>query len=92
MEFKLEEIEDRGITHELKIKAEYFIQKLHNRKNFEIRLNDRNYQVGDFIKYNVIDNSTLNEVAQEKLYQITYIANFEQKENFVVFGDRLVNI
>ena len=80
------------MTHELKIKAEYFIPKLYNRKNFEIRLNDRNYQVGDFIKYNVIDNSTLNEVAQEKLYQITYITNFEQKENFVVFGDRLVNI
>lgn len=89
MRFDLDEIKYTGITHELKIKAEYFIQKAYGRKNFEIRLNDRNYKVGDLVRYNVIDDSTLNKIAQTELYQITYITNFEQKENFIVFGDKL---
>ena len=34
-------------THELKILPQYYKAAINNTKNFEIRKNDRNYQVGD---------------------------------------------
>lgn len=34
-------------THELKVLPEYFEAIVDGRKTFEIRYNDRNYQVGD---------------------------------------------
>jgi len=40
--------------HELKIKAEYMQAIALGRKKFELRKNDRDYQEGDLIKFNVI--------------------------------------
>lgn len=37
------------VTHELKINRQYYEDILSNRKKFEVRKNDRNYQVGDFL-------------------------------------------
>lgn len=39
-------------VHELKIKEEYYRDVALGRKTFELRKNDRNYQVGDLIKFN----------------------------------------
>ncbi|EKE9396612.1 DUF3850 domain-containing protein, partial [Listeria monocytogenes] len=36
-------------THELKILSEYFWDIAEGRKTFEIRKNDRNFQVGDYL-------------------------------------------
>lgn len=76
--------------HYLKIKAEYANAKLKGDKPFEIRLNDRNFHVGDVIRYTCIDSQIVDEKIREKLYYITYITNFEQKDGYVVFGDREV--
>jgi hypothetical protein len=76
--------------HNLKIKAEYASAKLRGDKPFEIRLNDRDFQVGDIVNYTCIDSSIFNEKISKKLYYITYITNFEQKDGYVVFGDREV--
>lgn len=76
--------------HNLKIKAEYAKAKLLGDKPFEIRLNDRDFNVGDEVKYTCIDSSIINEAISKKLYYITYITNFEQKDGYVVFGDREV--
>lgn len=76
--------------HYLKIKAEYANAKLKGDKPFEIRLNDRNFHVGDVIRYTCIDSPIVDEKISEKLYYITYITNFEQKDGYVVFGDREV--
>ena len=37
------------VTHELKICRQHYEDILSNRKKFEVRKNDRNYQVGDFL-------------------------------------------
>lgn len=37
--------------HELKIKDEYFKEVLRENKTFELRKNDRDYQVGDLIHF-----------------------------------------
>lgn len=76
--------------HYLKIKAEYANAKLKGDKPFEIRLNDHNFHVGDIIRYTCIDSPIVDEKISEKLYYITYITNFEQKDGYVVFGDREV--
>lgn len=76
--------------HNLKIRYEYMQAKLDGVKPFEIRKNDRNYQEGDLVRYTVIDNEKLNEVVKDKIYTITYITNYEQKDGYVVFTDKEV--
>lgn len=74
--------------HNLKIKVAYASAKLRGNKPFEIRLNDRDFKVGDIVNYTCIDSSIFNEKISKKLYYITYITDFEQKDGYVVFGER----
>jgi predicted RNA-binding protein with PUA-like domain len=69
----------------LKILPEYFDAVWDGIKTFEIRKNDRNFQVGDEV--------ILQEYDPEKGYTgsglvviITYITNYAQKDDYVVFG------
>lgn len=39
-------------VHELKIKEEYYKEVALGRKTFELRKDDRDYEVGDLIKFN----------------------------------------
>jgi len=41
--------------HFIKIRKDYAIMHLEHGKNFEIRLNDRWYQVGDKVTFTVVD-------------------------------------
>ena len=61
--------------------------KLKGDKMFEIRKNDRNYEVGDIVLYNVIDDAELNRQFVAKFYKITYITNYAQQDCYVVFGE-----
>ena len=74
--------------HNLKIRAENALQKLNGDKMFEIRKNDRNYEVGDIVMYNVIDDDELNRQFVAKFYKITYITNYAQQDDYVVFGEK----
>lgn len=74
--------------HNLKIRAEYVLPKLKGDKMFEIRKNDRNYEVGDIVLYNVIDDVELNRKFLAKFYKITYITNYAQQDGYVVFGEK----
>ena len=76
--------------HNLKIKAEYANAKLAGDKMFEIRLNDRNYKIGDIIKYTCIDSPIVDDKISKKIYYITFITNYEQKGSNVVFGEKEV--
>lgn len=76
--------------HELKILEAYAVPKIKGKKLFEIRSNDRHFEVGDYVHYTVID-STSSEVADEMnhwLYQIEYITDYAQKDGFVVFSEK----
>lgn len=58
--------------HELKIKEEYFNEILRGNKTFELRKNDRDYQVGDLIHF--IKTDGLEYFSHSKdVYQIIYI-------------------
>ncbi|WP_351122602.1 DUF3850 domain-containing protein [Shewanella sp. T24-MNA-CIBAN-0130] len=87
---------DYSQSHDLKILSCYFDAVKSGCKTFEIRKNsDRGFQKGDLI--------TLNELKQSKSTGsslltgeslsavITYVTNYEQKDDYVVFSFKLVS-
>jgi hypothetical protein len=70
--------------HELKIMDDRLQAIIENRKTFEIRYNDRDYQVGDILLLRSPDRYFSISV------QIIYIDDFEQKENYLVLGIKRV--
>jgi ASC-1-like (ASCH) protein len=72
-----------GQIHELKILPEYFDAVVNGRKRFEIRKNDRDYQVGDLLILNEWDNGFTGDLYKVK---ITYITDYAQQDGYVVMG------
>ena len=81
--------------HNLKIKSEFFLDVEDGNKEFEVRYNDRDYNVGDLINFIPIDD--YNEpieiigVDTNNLYRIKYILTDKDfpdglKEGYVVLG------
>lgn len=60
-------------THELKIKEKYFEEVLGGRKTFELRKDDRGYEVGDGIAFRVVGEENDPPCAVCALWKITYI-------------------
>ena len=56
--------------HELKILPEYYIEVLNGKKRFEIRKDDRNFQVGDIIRLCECDINGFT--GRDSVYDITY--------------------
>jgi ASC-1-like (ASCH) protein len=65
-------------THYLNLDERYFENIKSGRKRFEIRKDDRDYQVGDFIQFRCGETSIQ--------YEIIYKTTFEQKEGYCVLG------
>ncbi len=58
------------VIHELKIKPVYYNAILSGEKKFEVRNDDRHFEVGDSIKLNEYDEDTYT--GRSSLYNITY--------------------
>lgn len=81
--------------HLLKIKEEYAKEKDLGKKMFEIRKNDKDFKVGDLVKYIVVNEDGIiteneNKPLKNKLFEITYITDYEQKTGFIVYGEKEV--
>lgn len=76
------------MTHNLKIKMEYFEAVLNGLKTFEIRYNDRNFKVFDYVYLNEVDDK-FDSTGRSIKVKITYITDFEQKDGYVVFGFKI---
>lgn len=83
--------------HTLKIAPEFARVKIDGEKPFEIRKNDRDFEVGDIIRYIVpekyledgdIEEADIKILLEERLYKIIYITDYEQKDGYVVFAER----
>lgn len=62
------------MTYKLKLQKEYADAVLSGDKSFEIRFDDRGYQKGDHIQFNVIDGIyEVNHKLNDKVFVITYI-------------------
>ncbi|MBC6123113.1 ASCH/PUA domain-containing protein [Listeria seeligeri] len=75
-------------THELKILSEYYWDIIEGRKTFEIRKNDRDFQVGDYVILKEFKDG--KHTGWKITVEVTYITDYEQKENYVVMGIKLL--
>ena len=88
--------------HELKIKHEYLIEVDMGRKMFELRKNDRDYQVGDLIRFIDIKQSNSDNcdcdiyINEDDLYKITYILKdvpeYGLDKDYCILGIKKVEI
>lgn len=73
------------MIHKLKILPCYFIAVERGDKKFEIRRNDdRGFQKGDTVILQEFENGRYT--GKKVQAEITYVTNYEQKEDYVVFG------
>lgn len=76
--------------HAIKIKEVYFKAVLSGEKTFEIRKNDRDYQVGDIIHFVPVDDECGMIIPHDpNTYKITYIfhgGEYGLEEGYCVFG------
>ncbi|EIA3997446.1 DUF3850 domain-containing protein [Listeria monocytogenes] len=73
-------------THELKITPEFFSAVTEGRKTFEIRKNDRDFKIDDYLLLKEFEETYTGWVA---LVKVIYMTNYEQKNDYVVLGIKL---
>lgn len=78
------------MLHNLKINKEFFVPVMEQVKTFEIRKNDRNFRIGDKITLNEWDENLEVYTGRKVHGVITYITDYEQKGNFVVFSFKII--
>lgn len=61
----------KPVIHDLKILPQYFSEVISLNKSFELRKDDRDYQVGDWIKLKEWKDG--NYTGRETCYRINYI-------------------
>lgn len=77
------------MMHKIKIQKSFADAIMDGRKTFEIRFNDRGYQSGDQISFEVVDSSMFVSFhkIKERIFEITYVlSGYGLKDNYVVFG------
>jgi len=73
-------------THDLKLVDKYFEPVLYGIKNFEVRLNDRDYRIGDILVLRETNSKTGKYTGNVTKRVITYITDFNQQEGYVILG------
>jgi hypothetical protein len=72
------------MLHELKTLPSFYEPILHGLKRFEIRKNDRNFEVGDFLLLKEWDGDEYT--GRELTFRVSYLTDFQQKSGYVVMG------
>ena len=77
------------MVHYIKIKECYADAILEGKKTFEVRLNDRGYNCGDYVCFLVFDEGIRQprHNLDGELFRITYVhSGLGMQEGYVVFG------
>ncbi len=78
--------------HELKLRSEFYLRVATGQKPFEIRKNDRDYQVGDrLIMREWQDGVGFVDNSETIIADVTYISTFNQQPGYVVMGIKLLS-
>ena len=78
------------MVHDLKILPEYYVSILSGEKRFEVRRNDRDFNVGDFLYLREYDKSTSSYTGRGILCIVTYI--LRDDVDFVKVGYCIMSI
>lgn len=73
-------------VHRAKIAPDWFKYVKLGLKKFEIRRNDRSYQVGDIVILEEYDMKLKEYTGESIIVEIIFICDYEQKHNNIVFG------
>lgn len=87
-------VRETGKVHELKLQKQFMHAVYFGDKQFEIRKNDRDYQVGDVIVFRVVDEDEkwLPSLLDGKLYVITHVlSGWGLLPGYVALGIRQMN-
>lgn len=77
------------MTHDLKTLPPFFWRVSEGTKNFEVRKNDRDFQVGDTVILNYFNPERPDEFNQPIYVQVTYVLHggqFGIDKDYCVFG------
>ena len=78
------------MQHDIKLKQIFADAVLDGDKTFEVRVNDRNYQRGDTVRFTVIDEEgkkVFGHLLNGKVYKITYVlSGWGIGHGYVVFS------
>lgn len=77
--------------HNIKLRACFVDAIYTGRKSFEIRKDDRDYQLGDTISFIRLTDRG-QETPLHGIFKITYITEWEQKPNYVVFAIKRIDV
>ena len=83
---------DTHIIHKIKILKRYADPLAARKKTFEVRKNDRNYQIGDYIAFTVLDDNgvPISHKLSTQIYKITYLLSSHEfsgiADGYVVFS------
>lgn len=75
------------MLHKIKIRESYWNAVEDGRKTFEVRDNDRGYNAGDLIQFEVVSDSGVYMRTESQEYLITYVLNCRGiDDGYVVFA------
>lgn len=87
------------MIHELKIRSTYFDDVLDGKKTFEFRLNDRDYQVGDYLALNEVtpegnDIAGYEYTGRSCLVYVDYVLDLSpwDKDGYVIMSIKPCNV
>ena len=75
------------MIHQLKCKSKYFEDVVSGKKTFEVRENDRDFHLGDYLALNELAANGI-ETGTSALFRVVYMLNNSMycKEGFVILG------
>ena len=76
-------------THNIKSNKKFASDVGYGRKCFEVRFNDRDYQVGDLVQFTVVDDTgnKIGSPLDNIMYKITYVlSGYGLQDGYVAFG------
>lgn len=82
------------MKHEVKLLDKYFDDVASGVKTFEIRKNDRNYEVGDTLVLREILGNEMNVIytGRKITCEVVYVTDFMQIINYVVLGIEVTDV
>lgn len=72
------------MIHKLKIKYSYASKIAHNLKTFELRKDDRNFKIGDWIVFEIVDSPDLNKLSKAEREEVVWVLKTIKDNQYLI--------